>query len=279
MKKLLVVTIVLFCCFSSRPQTLEHLLNDVQAHGSSLTGLRAVFKTQPSYKDQSDYYSGYTRELLGHNIERASFHFTLPNNTARFVRLRAIYKKEKVGYIKIETDSYDSILKQDVWEVAYKYVDTDYTNQTLAAFNNQYKTRFTWTDLYEDDCRNFSVKPGELVCTDYAYNPDGHVTEEIFISREMKYEFYPLIKSRDHQAIAKNCLSFNPVRKAYGAVCLYALQQLGEPLSKAEKQLLKKTRRSRENIPYKQGDVVSFVKLRTLLSHKGMQRQCAPLKL
>jgi hypothetical protein len=280
MKKLLVITCVLLSCLFARSQPLADLIGDVQAHKSSLTGLMALFSKHPSYNDETDYTPGYNGALLGQRMKKADFHYTLADSIVRRMVVQVIYKNDQVGYIKIEGERYDSSKKQEVWQVAWKYVDTLYTNQVLTAYNNKHQTQFTWTDLYEDNCMGFTIRPGELVCQDYSYDPHGNVIEPILISPQMKKEFYPLIKKRDHNAIIKNCQSFNSVRKAYGAVCLYVLQYLGEPLSKKEKHLLKKCRRSREKIVYMEGDKWDIVKIRSLLrSNRHMREQCYSLKL
>jgi len=277
MKKLLIFTCILLGSLFARSQPLEDLVEDVQAHKTSMTQLMALFSKHPSYIDASDY--DYNEALLGQRIKKADFHYTLADSIVRGMTVQVIYKKDQVGYIKISGERYDKSTKLSTWEVAYTYIDTPYTNQVLNAYNKKHQTQFTWKDLYEDSCMNFSVRPINLVYTDYVYDPAGNVIEPVFISERMKQEFYPLIKKRDHNAIIKNCLSFNPYRIAYGAVCLYALQQLGEPLSKTEKHLLRKCRRCSEKIMYTTGDDYHLVKISSLLgSNKHIQEQCSPLK-
>lgn len=175
---------------------------------------------------------------------------------------------------------YDSTQKQETWQVVYKYVDTAYTNQVLAGYNKKHQTQFTWKDLYEDSCTYFTMSTWNSDHTDSAFDAEGNLKREITISKPMKLEFYPLIKKRDHNAIIKNCLSFNPCRKAYGAVCLYALEQLGEPLSKKEKHLLKQCRLCREKIMYASGDFYEPTRISSLLgSNKHMREQCRSLLL
>lgn len=276
MKKLLIFTCVLLSSLFTRSQPLADFIEDVQAHKSSMTQLEALFSKHPSFIDVSN---GINRELLGLQLDKADFHYTLADSIVRRIFVHVIHKNEQVGYIRISGTRYDSSLKQETWQVVYKYVDSAYTNQILNAYNQKHQTQFTWKDLYEDSCKNFSVRPVNLVCTDYVYDPAGNVIEPIFISQQMKQEFYPLIKKRDHNAIIRNCLSFNPYRKAYGAVCLYALQQLGEPLSKTETHLLKECRRSKEKIFYLSEDRGEIVKIKSLLgSNKHMREQCYPLK-
>ena len=280
MKKLWVITCVLLASLFARSQPLEDLIADVQAHKTSMTALKALFSKHPSYIDETDYTRGYNEALLGQRVEKADFHYTLADSIVRRMVVHVIYKNDQVGYIKIEGDRYDSTLKKESWQVAYTYVDTAYTNQVLGAYNTKHHTQFTWQDLYEDSCRSFAVSPVNLVRRDYLYDPEGNVIEPVLISQQMKQEFYPLIKKRDHNAIIKNCLSFNPNRKAYGAVCLYALQQLGEPLSKTEKHLLKQCRRCRDKVVYASGDTDNLEKIRSLLgSNKHMRELCYSLNL
>ena len=60
-----------------------------------------------------------------------------------------------------------------------------------------------------------------------------------------------MIINRDHEAIVKNCRSFNTIRRAFGAYCLYVLQRRGEPLSWEEKELLMKIANSNEQMRYR----------------------------
>jgi hypothetical protein len=280
MKKLLVIIGVLLGSLFARSQPLEDLIGDVQAHKTSITGLRALFSKHPSYIDETDYTRGYNEALLGQRMEKADFHYTLADSITRHMYVQVICKNDQVGYIKIEGMRYDSSKNQENWQVAYTYVDTPYTNRVLAAYNQKHQTNFTWTDLYEDSCKGFTMGTWNSDHTDSAFDAEGNFRREITISRPMKLEFYPLIKKRDHNAIIKNCLSFNPYRKAYGAVCLYAMQQLGEPLSKTEKHLLKQCRRFREKIMYASGDYYAPAKISSLLgSNKHMRAQCRSLLL
>lgn len=279
MKQLLIIACVLLTGFFARSQPLEDLVEDVQAHRTSLTALMALFSKHPSYINETNYT--YNEALLGERMEKADFHYTLADSIVRRMYVRVIYKNNQVHYIKVEGMRYDSTQKRETWQTAYRYVDTAYTSQVLGAYNSKHQTHFTWKDLYEDSCREFAV--GIFWGSDYedsAFDAKGHFRREIYISRPVKQAFYPLVKKRDHNAILTNCLSFNPVRKAYGAVCLYAMQQLGEPLTKTEKHLLRQCRRCREKIKYMDGDRGSFVKIRALLgSNKLMREQCHPLIL
>lgn len=280
MKKLLIITWVLLVGLFARSQPLEDLIEDVQAHKTSFIGLKALFSKHPSYIDETDYSRGYNDALLGQRMEKADFHYTLADSIVRRMTVQVIHKNDQVGYIKIEGMRYDSVKKQEVWQIAYRYVDTAYTNQVLAAYNKKHHTQFTWNDLYEDSCKGFIMSTWNSDHRDSAFDAEGNLRREITISKPMKLEFYPLIKKRDHNDIIKNCQSFNPYRKAYGAVCLYALQQLGEPLSKTEKRLLKQCRRCQEKILYTTGDNYELTKISALLgSNKHMREQCRSLLL
>jgi hypothetical protein len=280
MKKLLIIASVLLTSLFARSQPLEDLIEDVQAHKTSMTQLKALFSKHPSYIDETDYTRGYTEALLGQQIEKADFHYTLADSIVRRMFVQVIYKNDQVHYIKIEGMRYNSTQKQETWQVAYRYIDTAYTNQLLAQYNQKHKTQFTWKDLYEDSCTYFTMSTWGSDHTDSAFDAAGNLRREITISKPMKLEFYPLIKKRDHNAIVTDCLSFNPYRKAYGAVCLYALQQLGEPLSKSEKHLLRKCRHCRKKIMYASGDYFQPTRINSLLgSHKHMRQQCSSLLL
>ena len=278
MKKLLVISCVLLGSLFARSQPLEDLIEDVQAHKTSMTALKALFSKHPSYIDETDY--DYNDALLDQRVEKADFHYTLADSIMRRMVVQVIHKNDQVGYIRISGMLYDSMQKQETWQVAYKYVDTAYTNLVLDAYNTKHHARFTWQNLYEDSCKAFVMSTWNSDHRDSAFDAEGNLRREITLSRPMKLEFYPLIKKRDHNAIIKNCLSFNPNRKAYGAVCLYALEQLGEPLSKKEKHVLKQCRQSREKIYYASGDTYPLKRIRALLgSYKHMKEQCSSLLL
>ncbi|MBO9204589.1 MULTISPECIES: hypothetical protein [Niastella] len=279
MKKLQILICVILGSLFARSQPLEELVQDVQAHKTSMTQLRALFSKHPSYEDASEF--GYNFAMLGQRTDKAEFHYTLADSITRRMTVETTYKKDQVGYIKIKGQYYDKTAGTFIWQTAYTYVDTPFTNQMLEAYNKIHQTQFTWKDLYEDSCKGFFINMSGSDFADSAFDAEGNFKDRIILSRPMKLEFYPLIKRRDHNAIIKNCLSFNPARKAYGAVCLYALQQLGEPLSKTEKHLLRKCRRCREKVLYDAStDLIDLVKVRALLgSNKHMREECRWLLL
>jgi len=177
------------------------------------------------------------------------------NTVLKQVFLNVTYNGEQVGYITIEDDYYDPAINKRVHNTLFKYIDSVYATGALAGYNTKNKTGFTWHDLFEDDWDRFTTDGGGL---SFPEEPDSSGFPSLLtgsLSHEIK-KCIMLIKNKDHQAIEKFTKSFNPVRKAYGAACLYVWQQIGEPLSMEEKQLLQMIRQSNEKIDYSNGCLV-----------------------
>lgn len=193
-----------------------------------------------------------TTGLLGHKIMATCYRYKYPAGTDtvhQLVFLYVTFKGEQVAYVRIEDNNYPDK------RVLLKYVDSVYTAGVLAAYNAKHQTDFSWSDLYEDDWDRFTTDVGFTSTTD---DLDSSGIPSL-LTGGLSYEIkicIPLIKNKDHHAIEKFTKSFNPVRKAYGATCLYVIQQLGEPLSIEEKELLKAIRQSKETIDYSHGCLV-----------------------
>lgn len=97
MKRSLIIICVLLGSLSSRAQPLADLVEDVQAHTTSMTALRALFSKHPSYIDETDY--DYNKEFLGQRLEKADFHYTLADSITRRMAVEVIHKNDQVGYI------------------------------------------------------------------------------------------------------------------------------------------------------------------------------------
>jgi len=276
MKKLMIITGVLLSSLFARSQPLADLVADVQAHKTSMIQLKALFSKHPSYIDETDYTTRHSNEAcFGQRIEKADFHYTLADSIIRRMFVQVIYKNDQVHYIKIEGMQPDSMQKQETWQVVYRYIDTAYTHQVLKAYNQKHQTDFTWKDLYEDDLDEFVVLPGFMapnILKDSNGAEIGLAPAEPFLSRYIM-DFLPLIKKRDHHAMVKMCQSPNPARKAYGALCLYTLQQLKEPLTSGERQLIETISHSNEVTKYSPGGCYSShpKKLSTFLTKMDLK--------
>ena len=285
MKKLLAITGLLLGSLFARSQPLADLIEDVQAHKTSITGLRALFSKHPSYIDESDSRL-YNEALLGQRMEKANFHYTLADSITHDMNVLAIYQNEQVHYIKIEGMRYDSNQKQEAWQVVYRYIDTLYTNQVLARYNKKHQTDFTWQDLYEDPLHRYDnlpelfeplIDPAEATEEDYA---QGKVRAGLKhggppYSTSL---FRPLLINRDHAAIVRSARSFNPVRKAYGGYCLFILEGMGEKLSAEEKQLFRSIAQSKEIIPVYFEDMGSLKPISSIFIKKDLKNFAAYYK-
>lgn len=250
MQKLLTLTLLIFFCWRLSAQTPEALVRTVQANVSSLSQLKAALKEQAVYRDPHDWWWNFDRDTtgyLGHKIMGCAYRFKHRahwKTIRQLVKLYVAYKGDQIGYVRIEDNVYP--LKK----VFFTYVDTTWATLLLAQYNKEHQADFSWRDLYEDNWNLFSTGRGfdEPPMGD-ELDSAGKFTPWYGPSEELKLCIRLVIK-KDHPGIAKFSKSFNPVRKAYGAICLYALQELGEPLSIEEKQLLETIRQSEERIDY-----------------------------
>jgi hypothetical protein len=253
MNRLLTLAVLLFLLYRSQAQTPEALVRDVQANVSSLSQLKKALKNQAAYRDPHDHWWGFDKDttgLLGHKVMAAAYRYKYRANKKtirQLVFLYVIYQGEQIGYLRIEEDVYPTK------RVFLKYVDSAYATRVLTPYNNEYHTDFSWPDLYEDNWKRF-VAWGSFEDKPTPEELDSSGTKKPWfcLSNEMK-QCIPHVIHKDHQAIAKYSKSFNPVRKAYGAACLYVLQQLGEPLNPEEDQLLETIRQSDERIDHSVG--------------------------
>jgi len=235
-------------------QTPEDLVRDVQANSTSVAALRRVVEKYAPIKDTITRWAYYTdtNGFLGQKKLFQSFTFCDPSakkdSPAKTLNLFVTYTGDTVRYIKLESFHYEfTNTLAGITNPVY-YIDSVYTNRLLSNYNAAYKTSFTMADLYEDECDCFAtIGRPNIVST---YTKRNGSQGNVFYAQDFA-EFWPSLRDRDHATIVKNCRSFNTVRKAYGAFCLYILQQQGEPLSWEEKELMQKILNSTEKIGYR----------------------------
>lgn len=174
----------------------------------------------------------------------------------KLVFLWVTYKDDQVGYVKIEDSYYDYDSSKSLSHILLKHIDSLYTNSVLAAYNTKHNTDFTWQDLYEDDYSRYNIGGGLSVPHADDFDSTGFPTPYFGLTYEIR-DCLPMILNKDHKAIIRYCKSFNPTRNAYGAVSLYTMQKMGEPLSTEEKQLLKTIRQSSKTTDYSSGCFVT----------------------
>jgi hypothetical protein len=277
MKKGITLTGLLFCFIFSFAQTPEKLLRDVREHVASTSQLRKALQKHVFYKYEfcwNDFPD--TTFYLKQTILGGCFSYRTPagekDTVERIIKVRAICKGEQIGYVHMAERIYDQPGGSYQYKTILKHVDSSYTSGILNAYNTLHQTNFNWQDLYEDELDRFSIVPGlrvPAILTD-SNGVEIGLADEPFLAGEMM-AFVPLINKRDHGTIVKNCKSFNPTRKAYGALCLYVLQQMKEPLTTEEKQLLKNICQSDEITTFSQGCMVyRGKKISTILTKKEL---------
>jgi len=271
MKLLITVAVLLFCCWRLPAQTPEALVRDVQANVASMSQLLKIIQKHAVSRDTiNDWRFNDTVALLGHKRLSECYRYVQSagsHTINKLVDLEVIYKAEQVAYIRIKDDYHDPAVNRFVKHTLLTYVDSAYSAGVLAGYNTKNGTNFTWHNLYEDTLTNFSVFPG----LQFHYDSNGVMIKEPFLAEEM-LPFVALIKKRNHAEIVTNCKSFNPTRKAFGAVCLYVLHQLGEHLSAEEKRLLKEIRASEETTDFSGGCTGSRgIPLKTFLTEKELR--------
>ena len=278
MKKGLTLTGLLFCFIFSRAQTPEDLGREVRENVASTSQLRKALQKQAlnNFED----ICGDPRDTtlyLNHSKLNRCFGYSTPagenSTTFREMIVRAIYKGEQIRYVRIEERIYDPKERLYKYDTLFRYVDSSYTAGILNAYNALHHSDLTWRDVYEDNLNKFVIFPG-FRAPNIIKDSNGveiGLADEPFLSVYMM-KFLPLIKQRDHGTIVKNCKSINPTRKAYGAVCLYVLQQMKEPLTNEEKQLLKNICQSNETTNFSPGGCYgpSSKKTNTILTKKNL---------
>jgi len=234
-------------------QTPEDLARDVQANFTSVAALRRVIEKHTASKDTVTYWA-YKENTNGFFQQKKffqSFVYRGPSakkdSPGQTMLLFVAYTGDTVRYIKLESFTYEfNNTLMGINRPVY-YIDSAYSNNLLSNYNAAHKTNFTFADLYEDECDCFATigRPN----MENTYTKRDGSKGNVFYASEFA-EFWPSLRDRDHATIIKNCRSFNTVRKAYGAFCLYVLQQQGEPLSWEEKELMQKILNSNEKISY-----------------------------
>lgn len=256
-------------------QTGEDLIRDVQANKTSVAALRTVIEKYAVIKDTITRWVYYT-DTNGFFEQKKlfqSFVYRDPSaqkdSPAKTMNLFVTYTGDTVRYIKLESFHYEFTKTLAGITNPVYYFDTVYTNRLLLTYNKAHKTNFTIADLYEDDCDCFATIGRPNIVS--AYTKRDGSQGNVFYAQEFA-EFWPSLRDRDHAAILKNCRSFNTVRKAYGAFCLYILQQQGEPLSWEEKELMQKILNSTEKISYRaMCKNYDGVQIKNLLTPKELQ--------
>ena len=262
-----------FTCLCA--QTPEDLVRDVQANFTSVAALRNVIEKHAVSKDTITHWA-YYNDTIGFFRQKKlfqSFVYRDPtakkDSPAKTMNLFVTYTGDTVRYIKLESFHYEfSNTLAGITNPVY-YFDTIYTNRLLSNYNTAHKTNFTIADLYEDECDCFATTGRPNIGSTYTKR-DGS-QGNVFYAQEFA-EFWPSLRDRDHTTIVKNCRSFNTVRKAYGAFCLYILQQQGAPLSREEKELMQKILNSTEKISYRAVcKRYDGVQIKNLLTPKELQ--------
>ena len=259
-------------------RTPDDLVYAVQSNLSSVTAFLKELKVHTVEKEQKGYrvYSYEDDGLMGHKKFRQRLVYSrrdwaLDSVIYTKVFVNAVYKGEKLRYVQlVEHYNIDNTGFYETRELM-KYVDSAYANSLLLPYNEKHKTDLTWKDLFEDDLQVFETF-GELLTVKYYDRPDGTGRDSVFLSGGMP-AFWPMIRDPDHIAVVKNCKSINPVRKAYGLVCLYIWQQRGEILSPEELTLLKTIVKLKDTIAYSHGCLYDpAAKISNVLTEKELQR-------
>lgn len=236
-----VVSIILFFFVSGYLycQTKEEFLLKIQENIHSYSKLKPILN---EFKNDNNKWV-QPKVFLG---AKAFYHsFRLKDSASIYGWLhsfpvRVIYLDDKVLYLSIvRTEVMDG--KKIVSDTIYRYVDSLYSAKFLTQFNTENGTIFTWRDLFEDNINYFIIEPGIGF---WKENEPKTIWEEIYV---------PMLKRKDHAAIQKECKSFNPVRRAYGAFALYNLQKAGKKLSPAEVVMLNNITTSKTPIDFSQG--------------------------
>jgi hypothetical protein len=245
MKKGGALTGLLFCFIFSIAQTPENLLRDVRENVASTSQLRKALQKQALNKFENicDRDWDTTLYLKHTKLNRCFAYSTAVGENGTIFKemiVRAIYNGEQIGYVRIEERIYDQKVRLYKYDTLLRYVDSSYTAGILNAYNTIHHSDFTWRDLYEDNLDEFVIFPG-FRAPNIIKDSNGveiGLADEPSLSLYMM-KFLPLIIKRDHGTIVQYCKSINPTRKAYGALCLYVLQQIKEPLTNEESSCLK----------------------------------------
>jgi hypothetical protein len=270
MKPVIAFAFLLTTFTSLCAQTPEDLARDVQANATSVAALRSVIQKHAASKDTTTYWA-YKEKTTGFFQQQKlfqSFVYRDPSakkdSPGKTMNLFVTYTGDTVRYIKLESFHYEfNQTLAGIQRLVY-YIDSVYSNNLLSNYNAAHKSNFTFADLYEDECDCFGTigRPNEQS----TYIKKDGSRGNVFYGHDFA-EFWPSLRDRDHAAIVKNCRSFNIIRRAFGAFCLYILQQQGEPLSWEEKELMQKILNSTEKINYcamcKRYDSVQINKLLT----------------
>lgn len=242
-------------------QTPEDFICEIRSNCTSTYDLKKVIQKHASFRDYQNWsHSDDTITYLYHKKLFECYRFKTPRangDTAnKLVFLYVTYKDDQVGYVKIDASYYDYDLNKFFSPVLYKYIDSAYSASILAVYNTKHNTDFTWQDLFEDDLDRFCVDVGLSTPHPDDFDSTGFPTPYFGLSYQIK-QCLPLILNKDHKTIIRYCKSFNPTRKAYGAVCLFSIQKMGEPLTVEEKKLLRSIKKSSETSDYSSGCFVT----------------------
>ena len=259
-------------------RTPSDLVYTVQSNLGSATAFIKAIKAHTAEKAQKGYRVSLVESagLMGHKkiwqrILYSRRDWAQDSVIYTEVYVKAVYKGEKLRYVQVvEHYNIDHTGFFETRELM-KYVDSSYANRILLAYNENHETYFDWKDLFEDDHRYFEFF-GDVVAVEYYDHPDGSGRDSVLVSGGLR-TFWPMIRDRDHIAVMKNCKSINPVRKAYGLVCLYVWQQRGEILSLEELRLLRSIVKMNDTITYKSGCKVNpIATIGKVLTEENLQR-------
>ncbi len=257
----------------ARAQTLDDLIRDVRENVSSTSRVRLALQKHASYVDSSMIKYMDTTAFL--NLNMFSYYYRYRTHSRNEISdnhiiVNLTYKDERVAYANI-TDYSDTL---------FRYVDTTYAVRMVNDYNSINKTDFTWHDLFEDSIGMYDYLDelfDPLIDPAVATEEDGlqgKVRGGIkFLDPITAQVYRPMLINRDHAGIIRNCRSFNPTRRLHGALCLFILEQLGEPISKEEKQLFKTIRRSSERTFARMGCIASgYIPIKYLLSKSELKK-------
>lgn len=264
------LVLLVFTVKLSWGQTPADLVRDVRENTNSVTLLMNVLQKHADYRDTLNSWWYDTAALLGHTLYMQDYRYN-----SSIVTVKAIYRNEHLAYVNVINDKWKS------GDTLFRYVNAGYTARVLDDYNSLHHTDFTWHDLYEDYLNYFEGLPG-LYEVPKPLTPEemekGILRDDTAKVRTTK-EYEPLLVKRDHKTIIKNCKSFNPARKAYGAFCLYILKNEGVPLSEEEKDLFEQISHSKEKTALIGGCLVyRNVKLSSFLNREYLDPTCDELR-
>ena len=213
----------------------------------SITKKAYAYDTSDSW-DRELYFAEYAPDLKTKVIKKGVLDFytysekvfywkridSFPARIAASAKVYVEYKDNTVASIIIVDDNNIHKERKIFWpDTCFRYFDSTFLQSEITNYNRQNNADFTLQNLLaKDKCKEFSIVPG--CCGSN-------------ISSEME-PFLPLIQQENKTAMIRNCKSFNPVRRAFGAVCLYYLQRDGVLLSDEENYLIDKIRCSDDKI-------------------------------